>query len=273
MQPLRGKTVILTGASQGLGAVIARALAAAGAQLALAARSQEKLDAVARELEQQGSRVLSVPCDVTREPDRDALIGRTLDAFGRIDVLVNNAGVEEICAYAEQDPATVTRIIETNLLAPMLLTRAVLPLMLAQKYGCVVNIASLAGRTGMPYGAAYAGSKGGLAEWSISLAAELQGNGVTLSVICPGFVAGTGMFARKQTQAPRFLGTSQPEQVAAAVLRALSGGQMEIVVNPKPVRLLMALKALSPRLAIALGRRLGLMAFLRRLAQPGRHIS
>ena len=95
MQPLRGKTVILTGASQGLGAVIARALAAAGAQLALAARSQEKLDAVARELEQQGSRVLSVPCDVTREPDRDALIGRTLDAFGRIDVLVNNAGVEE----------------------------------------------------------------------------------------------------------------------------------------------------------------------------------
>ena len=273
MQPLRGKTVILTGASQGLGAVIARALAAAGAQLVLTARSQGKLDAVARELEQQGSRVLSVACDVTREPDRDVLIGRTLHAFGRIDVLVNNAGVEEIRAYAEQDPATVTRIIETNLLAPMLLARAVLPLMLAQKSGHVVNIASLAGRTGMPYGAAYAGSKGGLAEWSISLATELQGSGVALSVICPGFVAGTGMFARKQTPAPRALGTSQPEQVVAAVLRALSGGPMEIVVNPKPVRLLMALKALSPRLAISLSRRLGLVAFLRRLAQSGRPIS
>ncbi|MDE2196408.1 MAG: SDR family NAD(P)-dependent oxidoreductase [Gammaproteobacteria bacterium] len=264
---LNGRIVILTGASRGLGVVIARALADAGTALVLAARSREQLDSVAAELTGHGVRLLSVICDVTREHDRDLLLQRSLDSFGRVDVLVNNAGAEELCAYAEQDPAMVTRMIETNLLAPMLLSRALLPRMLAQHSGHIVNIASLAGRTGMPFGAAYAGSKGGLAEWSISLAAELAGSGVAVSVICPGFVSGTGMFARKHATPPRTLGASRPEDVANAVLNALRTGRVEIVVNPKPVRLLMALKALSPDLALKLARRLGLMAFLRQLAR------
>src|SRR5690348_4741463 len=266
MGMLSGKTIILTGASQGLGVVMARALAKAGARLVLAARSADKLEQLAAELRQGGVEVLAVPCDVTRPGDREALIERARRGFGAIDVLVNNAGVEELGRYAEQDPATLERILVTNLLAPMQLTRAVLPAMLAAGKGQVVNIASLAGRTGMPYGAAYSGSKGGLAEWSISLAAELMGSGVAVTVICPGFVDGTGMFSRKETPAPRSIGASHPDDVARALLHVLHKPRVEVVVNPKPVRLLMALRALSPEAALAVGRRLGLLDFLKRIA-------
>jgi short-subunit dehydrogenase len=266
MHTIAGKTILLTGASQGLGLVMARALAAAGAKLVLAARNADALAQVAQELQAWGTRALAVPCDVTRAQDREILLERALAECGRIDVLVNNAGIEELSAYAEQDPAMLTRIIETNLLAPMQLTRAVLPAMLERKAGHIVNIASLAGRTGMPFGSAYAGSKGGLAEWSISLAAELGGSGVAVSVICPGFTGGTGMHARKQLPAPRSIGESRPEDVVKALLKTLQSPRVEIIVNPKPVRLLMALRALAPETALALARRLGLVDYLNRLA-------
>ena len=263
MDSIAGKTVILTGASQGLGAVMARQLAGAGARLVLAARSADKLEQIAKDL---GGDVLTVPCDVTRAADRSNLIACAVKERGQVDVLINNAGVEELGVYAEQDPAVFERIVATNLLAPLQLAREALPAMLARGRGHIVNIASLAGRTGMPYGAAYAGSKGGLAEWSISLAAELANTGVRVSVICPGFVDGTGMFSRKNTPAPKSIGASHPEDVARALLKVLTKPRVEVVVNPKPVRLLMALKALSPEVALAVGRRLGLIRFLRSIA-------
>ncbi|MGE5625052.1 MAG: SDR family NAD(P)-dependent oxidoreductase [Bacillota bacterium] len=262
MGSLSGKAIVVTGASQGLGAVMARTLAAEGADLLLAARNQDKLDEVIRSLPGEGKR-FAQHCDVTAANDRRALAARALTEFHRIDVLVNNAGVEELGFFAEKDPATMERIIATNLLAPMLLTREVLPGMLERKSGHVVNIASLAGRTGMPYGAAYSASKSGLAEWSISLAAELRNLGVAVSVICPGFVDETGMFSRKQVAPPKSIGASHPGDVARALLRVLNTRHIEVVVNPKPVRLLMALKALWPEGALAVGRRLGLVEFLR----------
>jgi short-subunit dehydrogenase len=265
MDTLKNKTIVLTGASQGLGAVMARALAAEGADLLLAARSADKLEQVAKTLP-GGSRVITQPTDVTLVTDRASLMARARSEFGHVDVFINNAGVEDLGAYAQQDPAVLQRIVETNLLAPMLLAREVLPGMLARKSGHLINIASLAGRTGMPFGAAYAGSKGGLAEWSISLAAEIRDSGVAVSVICPGFVDETGMFSRKQAAAPRSVGASQPADVAGAVLKVLRTRKVEVVVNPKPVRLLMALKALSPEAALAVGRRLGLIDFLRRIS-------
>ena len=265
---LSGKSVVLTGASQGLGALMARALAAEGANLTLAARSLQKLADLASDLPGDGSKTVK-KTDVTVAEDRAALIDFARKNFGPIDILINNAAVEELAVFAEQDPAALERILATNLLAPMQLTRAVLPEMLARRSGHVVNIASLAGRTGMPYGAAYSGSKGGLAEWSISLAAELRDRGVAVSVICPGFVAETGMFSRKGRPAPKSIGASPPEAVSGAVLRVLQTRKIEVVVNPKPARLLMALKALSPEAALAVGKRLGLLEFLKGIAtQP-----
>jgi short-subunit dehydrogenase len=265
MATLGGKAIVLTGASQGLGVVMARALAAEGANLLLAARSEDKLKAVALAMP-PGTHVFTQVTDVTSAAGRSALLARATREFGPIDVLINNAGVEDLGIYAEQDPEVLRRIVETNLLAPMLLTREALPAMLKRGQGHVVNIASLAGRTGMPFGAAYSGSKGGLAEWSISLTGELRGSGVAVSVICPGFVAETGMFSRKDTRAPKSIGSSRPEAVAAAVLKVLRTRKVEVVVNPKPVRLLMALKALSPEAALAVGRRLGLVDFLKRIS-------
>jgi short-subunit dehydrogenase len=241
---------------------MARALAAEGANLLLAARSEDKLKAVALSLP-PGIRAAIQVTDVTSAADRNALLARAEREFGHIDVLINNAGVEDLGTYAEQDPDVLRRIVETNLISPMLLARAALPAMLTRGDGHVVNIASLAGRTGMPFGAAYSGSKGGLAEWSISLAAELRDSGVAVSVICPGFVSDTGMFSRKGKPAPKSIGASRPEAVAAAVLKVLRTRKVEVVVNPKPVRLLMALKALSPEAALAVGRRLGLLDFLK----------
>jgi len=263
MPGLDGKTVVLTGASQGIGVVIAHALAREGAQLVLAARSGDKLASVAEKL---GRGALTVPCDITVASERQVLVARALEHLGRVDILVNNAGVEEIREYVQQDPGIITRIIDTNFAAPLQLTRAFLPHMLAQGYGRIVNIASLAGRIGLPYGCVYAGSKGGLAEWSISLDAELAGTGVKVSVVCPGFVANTGMFARKQRKAPGTLGVSAPEDVARAVLMAIQARKPELIVNPRPVRPLMVLKALSPGMAVNVARRLGLIKFLRSLA-------
>src|SRR5579871_5020421 len=114
MGQLSGKSIVLTGASQGLGALMARALAAEGAELTLAARSEDKLKAVAHSLP-PGTRVRIQPTDVTSGSDRAALMAGAHAEFGRIDVLINNAAVEELAVFAEQDPAALERILATNL--------------------------------------------------------------------------------------------------------------------------------------------------------------
>src|SRR5579863_4729561 len=118
MGQVSGKSVVLTGASQGLGVVMADMLAAEGADLLLAARSEDKLKAVALAMP-PGSRVLIQVADVTSAADRSALLARATREFGSIDVLINNAGVEDLGIYAEQDPDVLRRIVETNLLSPM----------------------------------------------------------------------------------------------------------------------------------------------------------
>ncbi len=262
---LAARSVILTGATGGIGGHIARRLAAEGAHLVLSGRSHEQLEALAREL--RGSEVEIVAADITDATDRSNLLKRARARFGPVDILINNAGYEEIVAFERQQPAGIERLLEINVLAPMLLTRAALPEMLEHGRGHIVNMASLAGRTGMPYGAVYAGTKGALAEWSLSLDAEIAPRGVRSSVICPGFVSEAGMFARKEREAPGTLGTSSPQAVAAAVVAAIRDGKNEIVVNPKPVRVLMMLKAASPRAVAWIGRRLGLVAFLESIAR------
>jgi short-subunit dehydrogenase len=266
---LTRKTAVITGASQGIGAFIAKALAVEGARVVLAARNLDKLGEVARAISDRGGEAICVQADITDDTARSNLVKRARLEFDRVDILVNNAGVEDIVEYETQDADNIRRLIEVNLLAPMLLTRAILPAMLERRFGHIVNIASLAGRVGMPYGSVYAGSKGGLARWSLSLRAELAGRGVDVSLISPGFVADAGMFARRETPPPKALGACRPQQVADAVVRAIKTNAPEIIVNPKPARLLMAIEAVSPRLATQLADRLGLIGFVRGLARKG----
>ena len=122
MRDLHGKNAILTGGSMGLGAYTARALAREGVNLALAARSADKLEAVADEVAALGVRAIAVPTDVSKAADREALVARAGAELGAIDILINNAGVEQIIAFDDETPENITRTIEVNLLATMLLT-------------------------------------------------------------------------------------------------------------------------------------------------------
>ncbi len=182
MKELRGKNALLTGGSRGIGLFIGRALAAEGVNLALAARSADPLRRAARELSAMGVRAMALPADVTDESSRRVLIERTEAELGSIDLLVNNAGIDQWILFARQKQEDIRRIIEVNLLAPLFLTRLVLPGMLERGRGHIVTISSLGGKKGAPYEASYAASKAGLIEWTNALRLELEGSGVGASV-------------------------------------------------------------------------------------------
>ncbi len=265
MNKQKNLNAILTGASHGIGPYIARAMAAEGINLVLAARSTGELESLADSLRDR-IRVIVATTDVNDPGDRLGLVRRTQSELGDVDILINNAGLEEITPFAGQRPDMIQNIVATNVIAPMLLAREVLPPMLERGRGWIINVASIAGRAGMPFGAVYSGSKGALAEWSISLHGELAGSGVSVSAVCPGFVSTSGMHARKGKAAPASLGEVTPEAVANAVIRALNTGHPEILVSTRPIRLLMALRALAPRAALSLARRTGMIDYLRELA-------
>ena len=266
MKELRGKTAVLTGGSRGIGPYIGRALAREGVQLALAARSADELDTVAQELAALGVRTLAIPTGVVDEAARRALVARAEAELGPIDILVNNAGILAETRFVQQAPEDIARIIDTNLMAPLLLTRQALPGMLERGRGHIVTIASMAGKKGVPYEIVYSATKAALVEWTNGLRIELEGTGVSASVICPGFVSEAGMFAVSGRRAPRLAGEVSPERVARAVVRALQRDLQEVLVTPTPIRPLLALNALSPGLGNALLQRMGVYDLLRELA-------
>jgi short-subunit dehydrogenase len=161
-------------------------------------------------------------------------------------------------------------MIRTNLEAPLILSRLVLEGMIERGRGHVVMMSSLGGKKGSPYSATYAATKAGLIAWTSGLRIELEGTGVSASVICPGFVSEAGMFAVRTQKAPRVLGTSTPEAVVKAVLRAIQRDVGEIIVNPGPVRLMMVFEHLSPGFARWVLEKAGVYDYYRRQAEEER---
>lgn len=263
MKELGERNVLLTGGSRGLGPVIGRALAREGANVALSARSSDELDAVSRELTDLGVKAPVIPADISTRDACEALLTRAVAELGPIDVLVNNAGMEWICRYDNLSLERLETMVRTNLLGPLLLTRLLLPQMLERGSGHIVTMSSLGGKKGSPYSATYAGTKAALIEWTASLREELRGTGVSASVICPGFVSDVGMFAVYGKRAPKLAGESKPQDVAAAVIRAIRNDVGEIVVNPGSVKLMAILDAVSPRLMSWILRRGGVYDFYR----------
>jgi short-subunit dehydrogenase len=222
-------------------------------KLVLAARRASPLEELATQLRQEGHQVLAIPTDVTDPQAVQTLVAKAQQEFGGIDVLVNNAGVATLGAYHELPWEAVDRVLQVNLMAPMLLTRVVLPMMLAQRRGHIVNIASVAGTTGIAYEEAYCATKAGLIMFTSALRASYKEQGVSASVICPGFIKQAGMFQRvvesTHVRVPLLLGASAPQKVALAVLRAIKRDVPEVIVNPTPLKPFLVLQALSPRLA------------------------
>lgn len=251
----------MTGASGGIGPFIAEALAAKGAHLALSARSAERLNVVAESLQQYGVRTLVAPADLLKPEDRQELTTTVLKEFGNIEIVVNNAGLEPAAAFLDITMETIRQTVEVNLLAPIELTRLVLPHLIERGSGHIVNIASLAAKRGAPFDAIYSGTKAGLDEWTRGLRVELAGTGVLFSTILPGYVTEAGMFARYGMTAPWTLGSCTPVQVARAVVKSLERRRLEIIINSRPMRPLIALGELFPAFGDWLMHRLGIVRF------------
>lgn len=211
---LQEQVAIVTGASHGIGEAIARKLCALGATVVLAARQQSRLETLARELSGHGATALSHPADMRQPQQIQSLIESTAQRFGRLDLLVNNAGVGSFgTPLHETEPDIWDGIMETNLRAVYLAIRHAAPVMIRQRSGQIINISSLAAHNPVPMGAAYAASKWGLNGLTCSVAEELRGYGIRVSVICPGSVD-TDLVPDRGKNHARML---QPEDVANVV--------------------------------------------------------
>lgn len=262
---LKGKRVLITGASRGLGVHIAERLAREGAVLVLAARDRGKLERVAERCRQLGARVDSIVADVARADDR----ARLLSEAGTLDVLVNNAGVEFTQRLVDQSEEQVRAQIEINLVAPIELTRVALAAMVARGSGVVVNVSSMSGKAATPFNSVYAATKHGLVGLSSSLDIELHGTGVHVGVVCPGFVSEAGMWADTGLHAPAAMREVSPAAVAQAVVDVISG-KGEVLVTPSPMRPLLALRQLVPSLEGPMLRAMGVAKALAARAEPRR---
>jgi 3-oxoacyl-[acyl-carrier protein] reductase len=185
---LKDKVAIITGASSGIGEAVARRLAQEGSKLVLAARREDRLQALAAELQATGGTVLAIPTDVRRQEDISNLVRQTVTQFGGVDYLFNNAGVSHDQPLVKIDPALLREEIEVNLLGVMACAQAVVKPMLKQRSGHIVNVASIAGLIGLPGSTVYNGVKFGVVGFSEGLGRELRRFGIRVSAFCPGFV-------------------------------------------------------------------------------------
>jgi NAD(P)-dependent dehydrogenase (short-subunit alcohol dehydrogenase family) len=184
---LTGKVALVTGGSKGLGRAMAQALARAGADVAIASRTQRDLDEAAAEIQAAGRRVLAATADVSEEASIQRLVRRVLDRFGQIDVLVNNAGVEGQGAVTEMDADYWDRVMRVNLRGPMLCCKHVGPHMIERRSGKVINVASVLATRVARYMAPYSASKGGLVQLTRTLALEWVRHNVQVNAIAPGY--------------------------------------------------------------------------------------
>jgi 2-deoxy-D-gluconate 3-dehydrogenase len=184
---LDGRVAMVTGASRGLGRAMALALAEAGADVALVARSRAALEETAALVIGLGRRALALPADVAVEAQVDAAVARAVDAYGGIDVLVNNSGVAVVKPLVDTTPAEWRRVLETNLTGAFNCCRAAGPGMIARKRGKVVNVASVLGARGLSGYAAYSASKGGLLALTRALAVEWARHNIQVNAIAPGW--------------------------------------------------------------------------------------
>jgi short-subunit dehydrogenase len=249
--PLSGAVALITGASAGIGHVVARKFAAQGARVLVHGRDRDRTDEVAREV---GGRPLHA--DLASAVDRQRLVAEAQEEFGRIDVLVNNAGFGWSGPFTDMSIDKIRRLIEVDLLAAIELTYAVLPGMLARGQGHVCFVTSIAGRSGVAGEAVYSATKAGLDTFAESLRAEIARSGVGISVVIPG-VVDTGFFETRGRPYDRDFPKPIPaDAVADAIVRAVTRGRAEEWV-PRWLRIAPAVRVLAPgayrRLVIRFG--------------------
>lgn len=220
-RPLAGEVAIVTGASSGIGAATAHELGRRGATVVLAARRVNELEAHAHAIRQAGGDGLAIPTDVADATEVRQLVRRTTAAFGRVDVLVNNAGAGWRRPLASSPHDEVIRLVEVNLLGAVLLTRAVLPGMLERRHGAIVSVGSLSGRVAME--PLYSATKYGLRGFSLALRRQVAGSGVSVSLVAPGNID-TAMTRHVPARMP------EPDLVAIKIADLIAHPRREVVV-------------------------------------------
>jgi short-subunit dehydrogenase len=222
-----GRIAMVTGASSGIGAATARALAADGTTVALVARRTDRLDEVLADCVDPAPRSRRWVADLS-DPDRAAAVALDIwDTYGHVDVVVNNAGAPMRRPVTRLTMAEVERTMRVNYLSPVAITLAVLPRMLERRTGTVVNVSSLGGRLGIMTESAYSGSKFALAGWTEAAAAELDGTGVRLRLVLPGAID-TEIWDQPDNDPPVYVGPLAPaEEVADGIVAAIDSDRFE----------------------------------------------
>jgi 3-oxoacyl-[acyl-carrier protein] reductase len=187
-RPFEGRVAVVTGGAKGIGRAIATHLAQGGAKVVLAGRSEGPLEELRGEIQAQGGEAVAVRADVAVEADADALCARTLEAFGKAEILVNNAGVTRDGLLLRMSDADWDQVIDTNLKGAFHCTRAFARPMVRQKWGRIVNIASVIGLIGNAGQTNYAASKAGLLGLTKAVAKELASRHITVNAVAPGFI-------------------------------------------------------------------------------------
>ncbi len=222
------KVAVITGASAGIGVSVAGLFCQAGYRVVLAARRAERLVELQDELLEAGGEARAVPVDLADAGGAETLVSSTLDAYGRLDVLVNNAGFGTQRRFVETDPETMISMFNVNVISAMVLARAAARIMLEQGSGSIVNVASVGGVVAHPLNVVYCASKHALVGFSRSLRLELKGSGVSVTAVCPGATR-TEFFDVARADIPfdsmidRF--AAPPETVARAILAATRGNR------------------------------------------------
>jgi 3-hydroxybutyrate dehydrogenase len=213
---LKGKSALVTGASRGIGRAVALALAQTGAQVVVTARSAPDLETLVTEIQARGGKALSVPCDLSDSTALQALVSRSVAAFGHLDILVNNAGITQGVKFTEMPFELWERVQRVNVDSAMRLMQLTLDGMVAQGWGRVVNIASIAAKAGLRYSAAYNASKHALLGLTRSVALDYATKGVTVNCVCPGWVQ-TEMVEQTLENIQQKTGRSRQEAISSLV--------------------------------------------------------
>ena len=243
--PFQDKVAIVTGASAGIGRATAVALAKEGACLALASRNSEALSALAEELKAAGRQVLVIPTDVTQREQVEGLVQKVIAQWGRVDILVSNAGEYIRAPIIELDPATIQHSLDVNFFGGVYCAKAVLPHMLTQKSGHIVFVTSMDGKIGLPPDAPYVSAKFALTGFCEVLRQEVRESGISVTNVLPGRVDTVMIEELKFAWiSPKI----SPESVAAAILNGIRK-RKPIVIIPPAAKLLYYINVFAPSLS------------------------